>query len=187
VSTIVQDVIAACRGAGFEVRDALGGGHPLAVTGSIDSAALLLEQAMTFELPLAAQVARDDTYLFERWAKDPVRAEKIPLARHANGVYADTRSYLIRYGWQARAQHHIALFKRPEGLPPFGDPSPAAKAASYERLRLAACVQQPEPVPHDMALVWRSDLIRMRADLTRYKAFFDMHQAAKTPQEEQAP
>ena len=186
MTTIVQDVIDAFRGAGFEVRDDLGSGHQFAVSGSIDSAALLIEAVMTFELPLAAQVPRDETYLFERWARDPVRADKIPLARHENGAYRDTRSYLIKYGWNARAKQHVALFTKPEGLAPFASPGPEAKAASYERLRLACTVQQPAPVPDQMALVWRADLIRMRADLIRLQAFFDNHKTNK-PQEEPAP
>jgi len=187
MTTIVQDVIDAFRGAGFEVRADLGTGHPFAITGTIDSGALLIEQAMTFELPLAAQVPRDETYLFERWARDPVRADKIPLARHPNGAYCDTRSYLIKYGWIARGKQHVALFTKPEGLAPFANPGPEAKAASYERIRAACALQQPAPVPDQMALVWRADLLRMRADLTRLQAYFDHHQEAKGPQEEPAP
>lgn len=186
MTTIVQDVMNAFRGAGFEVRDDLGTGHQFAVTGSIDSAALLIESVLTFELPLAAQVPRDETYLFERWARDPVRSEKIPLARHQNGAYSDTRSYLIKYGWNARSKQHVALFAKPEGLAPLANHGPEAKAASYERLRAACVIQQPAPVPDQMALVWRADLLRMRSDLVRLQAYFDHHQAATAPREEPA-
>lgn len=45
---------------------------------------------------------------FEQWASDPVRADKIPLAMHPNGAYADTRSYLIYYGWKSALKHGVA-------------------------------------------------------------------------------
>ncbi|CAE6900830.1 hypothetical protein [Paraburkholderia domus] len=45
---------------------------------------------------------------FEQWASDPQRADKIPLAKHANGAYSDTRSYLIYYGWKSALKHGVA-------------------------------------------------------------------------------
>lgn len=57
---------------------------------------------------------------FEAWARDPIRAEKLPLDRWpTNDGYKDTRAYIAFYGWKsARA----ALASRPaevddEGLP----------------------------------------------------------------------
>jgi len=48
--------------------------------------------------PVAHERAR-----FEAWASEPFRSEKMPLEMHPNGAYKDTRSYLIWYGWKARA------------------------------------------------------------------------------------
>lgn len=49
--SIVQNVIDIFRGAGFEVREYLGAGNPFTVVGSLDSAAILLEQILTTERP----------------------------------------------------------------------------------------------------------------------------------------
>lgn len=121
------------------------------------------------------QQPRDETYLFEHWARDPVRAEKIPLEKHPNGAYKDTRSYLINYGWKSRAKQHMDLFAKPANIDPFADGGEDHKAASFERLRLACCIQQPAPIPDQMALVWRADLMRMRHDLIHKQAFFDYY------------
>lgn len=45
----------------------------------------------------------DERALFEAWASDPARADKIPLDRWrpGNDGYKDTRTYLIYYGWKA--------------------------------------------------------------------------------------
>jgi hypothetical protein len=53
------------------------------------------ERAAAFKAPMT----------FEEWAADPVRAEKIPLAKRPNGAYADVRAYLIHYGWQSALKH----------------------------------------------------------------------------------
>jgi hypothetical protein len=121
------------------------------------------------------QQPRDETYLFEHWAKDPIRAAKIPLAKHPNGAYTDTRSYLINYGWKSRAKQFDGLFAKPENIDPFTDTGEGHKDASYERLRLACAIQQPAPIPDQMALVWRADIMRMRHDLTHKQAFFDYY------------
>lgn len=128
----------------------------------------------------AAPAPRDETYLFEHWAKNPIRAEKLPLAKHPNGAYKDTRSYTAFYGWKAHAKQVAAIFERPVGVDPCARPDgpfdpDAAKRGSYERLRNAFCLQQPSPVPDQMALVWRVDLMRMQNDLLHKQAFFDLH------------
>ena len=46
---------------------------------------------------------------FEEWASDPVRADKIPLDKHPNGAYSDTRSYLIAFGWKSALKHGAAV------------------------------------------------------------------------------
>lgn len=46
--TIRDDVMAIFAAAGFEVRDT---GHQFAVTGTIDSAAILIEMLLTGDLP----------------------------------------------------------------------------------------------------------------------------------------
>jgi hypothetical protein len=43
--------------------------------------------------------------LFETWARDPVRSEKLPLDRWpTNDGYKDSRTYIAFYGWKARAK-----------------------------------------------------------------------------------
>lgn len=54
-------------------------------------------------LSVVAQPVADERARFEVWASEPFRAEKMPLEMHPNGAYKDTRSYLIWYGWKARA------------------------------------------------------------------------------------
>lgn len=46
MTTIVQDVVDLLRNCGFEVRDELDAGHPFAVAGTLDSAALLIEAVL---------------------------------------------------------------------------------------------------------------------------------------------
>jgi hypothetical protein len=68
-----------------------------------------------------------------------------------------------------RAVTPLAL-KAPEGEDPmrFGDRS---IAESMARLKAAYCVQQPAPVPDQMALVWRFDIGRLRSDWLRLNAW----------------
>lgn len=41
---------------------------------------------------------------FEKWASDPIRAEKLPLDRWpTNDGYKDSRTYIAFYAWQTRA------------------------------------------------------------------------------------
>lgn len=67
---------------------------------------------------------------FEAWARDPIRAEKLPLDRWpTNDGYKDTRTYIAFYGWKSG---RAALASRPaevddEGLPAL----PAASARAY--------------------------------------------------------
>lgn len=57
---------------------------------------------------------------FEEWARDTIRAEKLPLDRWpTNDGYKDTRTYIAFYGWKSG---RAALASRPaevddEGLP----------------------------------------------------------------------
>ena len=53
--------------------------------------------------PAVAQPVADERAAFEAWASERRRANKLPLSQHANDAYADTRTYLVWYGWQARA------------------------------------------------------------------------------------
>jgi hypothetical protein len=61
-------------------------------------------------------------------------------------------------------------FKAPDGEDPmrYGDRS---IEASVKRLTAAYCVQQPLPVPDQMALVWRFDIGRLRNDWIRLNAW----------------
>lgn len=52
------------------------------------------------------------------------------------------------------------------------DPIPGLDA-SVQRLRDAYCVQQPLPVPDQMALVYRVDIGRLRADWVHKRAYFE--------------
>lgn len=135
-------------------------------------------EAELARLRAEAAAPRDETYLFEHWASDPVRADKLPLAKHDNGAYKDTRSYIAFYAWKSRAAQVVALYTRPQGIDPFTDLGENRDAQAYERLRLACVLQQPAPVPDQMALVWRGDIMRMRHDLIRKQAFFDLHRKA---------
>jgi hypothetical protein len=55
------------------------------------------------------KASADEREAFEKWASDPVRAEKLPLDRWpANDGYKDQRTYATFYGWQARAALSIA-------------------------------------------------------------------------------
>jgi hypothetical protein len=63
--------------------------------------------------------------------------------------------------------------ERPAGEDPFKDETGKAFDASCERLREAYCVQQPLPVPDQMALVWRADIGRLRSDWIHKRAYFD--------------
>ena len=38
---------------------------------------------------------------FEAWATHPDRGGKLPIEKHLNGAYRDTRTYTAWYGWQA--------------------------------------------------------------------------------------
>jgi hypothetical protein len=60
----------------------------------------------------------------------------------------------------------------PEGVDPFGDGQRNLED-SIERLRVAFVVQQPLPVPDQMAFVWRADLMRMRASWIHRNAYFE--------------
>lgn len=77
MTTIVQNVIDAFRGVGFEVREELGAGHPFAVTGTLDSAALLLEAALIHESadPATGPRVRDMALLVARLSYALKKAE----------------------------------------------------------------------------------------------------------------
>lgn len=86
----------------------------------------------------------DERAAFEAWARDPIRAEKLPLDRWpTNGAYKDTRTYIAFYGWKSG---RAALASRPdevddEGLPPLPDqyvglsPFPGRKYFTAEQYR----------------------------------------------------
>lgn len=62
-----------------------------------------------FGAHLAEQAtATQPAQTFEQWASDPQRADKIPLAKHPNGAYSDSRSYLIFYGWKSALKYGVA-------------------------------------------------------------------------------
>lgn len=53
----------------------------------------------------------DERAAFEAWARDPIRAEKLPLDRWpTNDGYKDTRTYIAFYGWKSG---RAALASRP--------------------------------------------------------------------------
>jgi hypothetical protein len=64
---------------------------------------------------------------------------------------------------------------RPEGVDPFKDDAGETPQfeASYARLREAYCVQQPSPVPDQMALVWRADVMRLTHRYIHRNAYFE--------------
>jgi hypothetical protein len=68
------------------------------------------------------------------------------------------------------AAAEVPALKAPEGEDPmrYGDRS---IEASVERLTEAYCVQQPSPIPDQMALVWRFDIGRLRNDWIRLNAW----------------
>lgn len=70
--------------------------------------------------------------------------------------------------------------QRPEGADPFKDESDNAFEASLKRLTDAYCVQQPLPVPDQMALVWRIDIGRLRAKWIHLNAFFEDRRGRET-------
>jgi hypothetical protein len=45
---------------------------------------------------------------FEAWAKEPIRADKLPLEQHPNGAYKDQRSYSVYYGWKSGYEAALA-------------------------------------------------------------------------------
>jgi hypothetical protein len=54
--------------------------------------------------------------LFEQWASQPCRSEKLPIEKHPNGAYKDSRTYIAFYGWKSRAKLTInAEVERPSG------------------------------------------------------------------------
>ena len=57
------------------------------------------------------QMADTEREAFEAWARDPIRASKLPLERWpTNGAYKDTRTYIAFYGWKSG---RAALASRP--------------------------------------------------------------------------
>jgi hypothetical protein len=65
----------------------------------------------------------------------------------------------------------------PAGVDPF-DGTPDQFEAGRERLRVAYCIQQPAPIPDQMALVWRADVMRLANSYTHKNAFFETHRAS---------
>lgn len=70
--------------------------------------------------------------------------------------------------------------ERPEGKDPFNDETGEAFDASFKRLTDAYCLQQPLPVPDQMALVWRIDIGRLRSSWIQRDAFFRDHRTDGT-------
>lgn len=58
------------------------------------------------EVTISEDAERKD---FEAWAAEPIRAKKLPLARHANGAYSEGNTYQIWYGWISRARYSPAV------------------------------------------------------------------------------
>ncbi|CAG9205423.1 hypothetical protein BGLA2_1720046 [Burkholderia gladioli] len=58
------------------------------------------------------------------------------------------------------------MLKAPEGENPMAD-GQCSVEAGLARLRAAYCVQQPAPIPDQMALVWRADVMRLALDYGR--------------------
>jgi hypothetical protein len=52
--------------------------------------------------------------LFEQWASQPCRSEKLPTEKHPNGAYKDSRTYLAFYGWKSRAGLNIEAMNERE-------------------------------------------------------------------------
>ncbi|MGV0128890.1 hypothetical protein [Burkholderia gladioli] len=67
-----------------------------------------------------------------------------------------------------------AVLKAPEGEDPMADGQRGADAG-LKRLRAAYCVQQPAPVPDQMALVWRADVMNLALDYGRLAALVKAH------------
>jgi hypothetical protein len=61
----------------------------------------------------------------------------------------------------------------PEGEDPSDDRAPHGLDNSVKRLRAAMDLQQPSPVPDQMALAWRIDLIRLWMDWTHKRSYFE--------------
>lgn len=59
---------------------------------------------------------------FEAWATHPDRAGKLPIEKHLNGAYRDTRTYTAWYGWKSAraiaAEPQIDGYPLWSGLPP---------------------------------------------------------------------
>jgi hypothetical protein len=80
-----------------------------------ESLLLIIEVEMDFN---KSQINFEEAELrlFEQWASDPCRSEKLPLDKHQNGAYKDFRTYLAFYGWKSRAGLNIeAVNKREAG------------------------------------------------------------------------
>lgn len=78
---------------------------------------------------------------------------------------------IVRHAMPSQATAaEVPTLKAPEGEDPmrYGDHS---IEASVKRLTAAYCVQQPLPIPDQMALVWRFDIGRLRNDWLRLNAW----------------
>lgn len=54
--------------------------------------------------PLKQPLSEDEEMaLFEKWASDPVRVDRLPDLRHSNGAYMDSRTYIAWYAWKGKA------------------------------------------------------------------------------------
>lgn len=63
---------------------------------------------------------------FEQWASDPIRADKIPLDKHPNGAYSDTRAYLIHYGWKSALKYAAPAIEGPAQAVALSEPAQTA-------------------------------------------------------------
>jgi hypothetical protein len=98
------------------------------------AAAILESRGKTTDLPAIKSLLITSPFAnvaqtFEQWASDPVRADKIPLAKHPNGAYVDTRSYLIYYGWISALKYGVPSANMAQG----------AEACQVDKLSSRVC------------------------------------------------
>ncbi|USS45109.1 hypothetical protein NFI99_26325 [Burkholderia glumae] len=66
------------------------------------------------------------------------------------------------------------MLKAPEGEDPMADGQNTVESG-LKRLRAAYCKQQPAPIPDQMALVWRADVMRLALDYGRLATLVKKH------------